>query len=176
MKSRVTKRAVTTRETVEPQADSEKRPATRRAGQNVKIRNILVPTDFSKSANTALKFALVFAEQFDAQVTLLYVVEVPVFRDFEAYPLALDGNSAIQQAKGHLERLKAEQGTAAERIKAVKATIGKPFREITSAARTMKQDLIIIATHGRTGLKRVFLGSTAEKVIRHASCPVLVVR
>jgi nucleotide-binding universal stress UspA family protein len=54
--------------------------------------------------------------------------------------------------------------------------LGHPYQEITDAARELKVDLIVISTHGYTGLKHVLLGSTAERIVRHAPCPVLTVR
>lgn len=142
----------------------------------VRMKDILVPIDFSKPSEKALTYALTFAKQFNAQLTLAYIVEPPVFTDFEATPLALDQKRVAESAKEKLTALRLQQGDDATYIKQVKSIVGKPFQEISRLASNLNCDLIIIATHGRTGLKHVFLGSTAEKVVRHAPCPVLVLR
>ena len=78
-------------------------------------------------------------------------------------------------ATERLARLAQEQVPAQFRANTL-VRVGKPYHEITSAARELNIDLIVISTHGYTGLKHVVLGSTAERVIRHAPCPVLTVR
>jgi universal stress protein A len=75
-----------------------------------------------------------------------------------------------------LTLLAAKNGIPDEVLHKILVRTGSPFHEITEAARTLKVDLIIIATHGRSGLTRALLGSTAERVVRHATCPVLVLR
>lgn len=144
----------------------------------VRLRTILLPVDFSKFGEKAISYASAFAEQFGASVHLVHVVEPVVYP--ENYLVtsagADDVNAALlQTAEQRLERLAAErfsQGIEVERS----VRMGRPFIEITEAARECQADLIILATHGYTGLKHVLLGSTAERVVRHASCPVLTVR
>jgi nucleotide-binding universal stress UspA family protein len=136
----------------------------------------LVPFDFSKPAETALRYATTFAGQFNADVTLLYVIEPTTFSDFESNPLVLDNDAAVEKAKQRLESVRLTLGEYGRQIRNIKVLIGKPFHAITNLAKWQKIDLIIISTHGRTALKHVLLGSTAEKVVRHAGCPVLVVR
>lgn len=142
----------------------------------VRVKDILVPIDFSEPSGKAVQYALAFAKEFDAKITFLYVVEPPVFNDFEANPLALDFERAQRSAREKMTALRLQQGGDARYIKEVKTAVGKPFQEIDRFASNLKMDLIVIATHGRTGLKHVLMGSTAEKVVRHAPCPVLVVR
>ena len=145
----------------------------------LKLNQILVPTDFSDNARKALLYALRFAEQFGARVTLLHVVE-PV-----AYPAEL-GSSALWVPLISEEALRKD---AAKKLAALSAALGRheikvdtlvrfglPFHEIAAAAKELRAGLIIVSTHGYTGLKHVFLGSTAERVVRHAPCPVLTVR
>jgi universal stress protein A len=79
-------------------------------------------------------------------------------------------------ANAQLKRLLERLGIDAGMIDKTLVRHGVPFNEISGTASTLKADLIVIATHGYTGLKHVFLGSTAERVVRHAPCPVLVVR
>jgi nucleotide-binding universal stress UspA family protein len=75
-----------------------------------------------------------------------------------------------------LEKVCRDALLPAKMVERVLVRYGTPFAEITDAARTLKADLIILTTHGYTGLKHVFMGSTAERVVRHAPCPVLTVR
>lgn len=139
----------------------------------VKIKSILVPTDFSPPSEKALKYALKFAEQFGATVTLLHVIEQVVVPELGMVPLVAT-NELTDAAKNRLERWAKEEGLQIETKTAVE--VGQPFYQITETARDLKVDLIIIATHGYSGLKHIFLGSTAERVARHAPCPVLIVR
>ena len=140
-----------------------------------KIKDILVPTDFSKYSEKALKYASAFAKQFNAKLILVYVVEPATLTDFQAGMVGFE-DEARKAAREKLTSLRDQQGKESRYIKEIKAVVGKPFQEIVSLARGLRLDMIVIATHGRTGLKHVLLGSTAEKVVRHAPCPVLVVR
>ena len=82
----------------------------------------------------------------------------------------------MKQAEAELEHLAGEQRKTTGANISVVVRDGKPFQEICHAAETLGADLIVLTTHGHTGLKHVWLGSTAERVVRHAKCPVLVVR
>jgi nucleotide-binding universal stress UspA family protein len=140
------------------------------------IRSILVPIDFSPPSAQALKYASVLATQFGAKITLLTVVQPVAMPDFAYFPLMMENDKVNAQAKRELERIPVSQGLDSNLIEKVVVRNGVPFHEITGAAQTLKVDLIVISTHGYTGLKHVLLGSTAERVVRHAHCPVLVVR
>lgn len=140
-----------------------------------RIKNILVPTDFSKASKKALKYAEELARQFNARITILHVVEPMPTADFGAYPIALSQDQLLKEMKRTLD-LFSRRKVAKNLLKETKISVGRPFQEITDAARNLKVDLIVIATHGYTGLKHAFLGSTAERVVRHAPCPVLTVR
>ena len=141
------------------------------------IKSILVPIDFSASSRTALAYAVSFAEQCGARLTLLNVVEPAATPDFaKSFPLALEDDKTRAACKRQLDMLLAQQAIEPKRVERTLVRQGRSFHEIAEAARTLKVDLIIIATHGYTGLKHVLLGSTAERVVRHAPCPVLVVR
>ena len=142
----------------------------------LKIKEILVPIDFSEPSLKALQYAVAFAEQFGAHLTLLHVVEPVVVPDFAYVPLAMDNDRIAAGAKGKLEQLCKKDALDQRIIQKKLVRTGTPYREITDTARRLKADLIIIATHGYTGLAHVFLGSTAERVVRHAPCPVLTVR
>lgn len=140
------------------------------------LNNILVPIDFSWPSKKALLYAVPFARQFGAKITLLFVLEPPVYTgDIGYVPLEVDDAGSLKAAGEKLGEL-ARQAMDPELLDQALVRTGRPFQEITDAARELDTDLIIIATHGYTGLKHVFLGSTVERVVRHAPCPVLTVR
>ena len=140
------------------------------------LKSILVPLDFSETSQKALVYAVKFAEQFGAKITLLSVIEPFVSPDFAAFPLVMEPEKVMRATKDRLDTLIKKVGLPAPLIEKTLVRHGSPFLEITEAARTLKVDMIILTTHGHSGLKHVFLGSTAERVVRHAPCPVFVVR
>ncbi|HVY71004.1 MAG TPA: universal stress protein [Verrucomicrobiae bacterium] len=143
----------------------------------VKIKTILVPVDFSAESEKAIAYAVPFARQFGARIVLLHVVEPVAFPDFEAaFPLVMENDKIMAACKRHLERVARDLRIPPRLVERVLVRHGRSFNEIADAARTLKVDLIIISTHGRTGFKRALVGSTTERVVRHAPCPVLVVR
>ncbi len=145
--------------------------------RSFKLKKILVPVDFSDCSLKALRYAVPFARQFGAEVTLLHVVQ-PVYAAGE-WGVDIDfAQLTLQQKEGAGKQLKElEVEEVGENI-ATKTLVrvGHPATEIAGAAKELGIDLIIIATHGHTGLKHVLMGSTAENVVRHAPCPVLTVR
>ncbi len=132
-----------------------------------RIRRLLVPTDFSPTANAAFAYAADLSAKTGASLVALHVV-APVYY-LEAADLALLQREAREAAERGLRRLR----PAPSRTMTVN---GVPHDAIVQAARTIGADLIVIGTHGRSGLKRLVLGSVAENVLRHAPCPVLTVR
>jgi universal stress protein A len=143
----------------------------------LKISRILVPLDFSDCSRKALHYGLRFAEQFHSRLILAHVVESYPVDYVLGLQSARDSNQwRFDQARAELKRMcqsfAGPRTVCAEQI----VLFGKPFQQICEAAKEQSIDLIIIATHGRTGLQRLQLGSTAERVVRHAPCPVLVVR
>ena len=141
-----------------------------------KVSRILVPTDFSPPSIKALRYAVGFAEQTGATIYLVHVLEEPAFvHDIETFPLAIPKRELVHGAREELLKLAEGQIDGLVPVK-TRVRIGKPFREIVGLARQSASDLIIIATRGRTGLSRMLLGSTAELVVRHAPCPVFVIR
>lgn len=142
-----------------------------------RIKSILVPLDFSAPSQKALDQAVAFARLFKAKLTLLHVVEPVATPDFAAsFPLVMEDDQVIGAAREKLERAVAAARIPRTLVEKILVRFGRSFHEITEAARTRKVDLIVIATHGHTGLKHALLGSTTERVVRHAHCPVLVVR
>lgn len=144
----------------------------------LELRQILVPLDFSAHAMKALHYATGFARLSGAKLILLHVTEPIVYpSDFGYVPLppnTLEENFQ-RDARDRLEAVAAEQVKAGVTCE-VALRLGKPYHEIAAAAREHQVDLVVITTHGYTGLTHVLLGSTAERIVRHAPCPVLVVR
>jgi len=142
------------------------------------IRRILFPTDFSEPAEYAWSYALTFAQQFGAEVHLLHVVAPPP-RLTEAYAVNYDPEKVVgslsAEANAALDR-QVEAARSRGLVFRREVRVGVDFREIIDYAAKYDIDLIVMATHGRTGLAHVLLGSVAEKVIRKAPCPVVSVR
>jgi universal stress protein A len=143
----------------------------------VKIQQILVPVDFSNCSKKALAYAVPFARQFGAQITLLHVVEfAPIIgTEFTEVDFTALEERARNDATAQLQKLASEQLEQGVRLRA-QITSGRAWSEVVEVAKVQEIDLIVISTHGHTGLKHSLLGSIAEKVVRHAPCPVLVVR
>ena len=141
-----------------------------------KAKRILVPVDFSAGSELALREALAIARPIRAQLTLLSVVSPPTFGDGAG---GLDYARFVaemgEDAGRELTKLAARVVRKAVPVKTL-VRIGSPGREIADVAEERDAGLIVISTHGRTGLRHVFLGSVAEHVVRHAACPVLVIR
>jgi nucleotide-binding universal stress UspA family protein len=166
--------------------ESERRPASHRevttasktanVRPQISIKNILVPLDFSRSAMQALDYATALARQLNAQIHLAHV--------------QMPDEACNVPGAGHLMRECAESVTfMRERLAGIQEKrpqrfwpgnchigTGRPYEEICKLARELNVDLIVLASRGNKGLKRVLLGSTAERVVRFSPCPVLVVR
>jgi len=156
---------------------NEANPALELIPSLLKIRSILVPTDFSPESGKALTYARQFARQFGSKLLLMHVVELGAAPDFaRAFPLAIESGHLLAEGRVQLERFARDTGVEPALLGKIVVRCGSPFLEISEAARRLKADLIIIATRGRTGWKHALLGSTSERVVRHAPCPVLVVR
>ena len=143
----------------------------------LELQQVLVPIDFSECSLHTLNLALSFAERFKARVVLLHVVEPTMYpENHTGLSAAFDqaNQSLVTAAREQLESLARKHFTSTPMEVLVR--IGHAHSEITDTANALGSDLIIISTHGYTGLKHVLLGSTAEKVLRHAHCPVLTVR
>lgn len=142
----------------------------------VKIKSILVPVDFSDTSKKAVQYAVRMAEQFGSKIILLHVIEPVATPDFSYHPMMLEPEKAKAAARSAIDRIVDKFRIPASMLDRSLVRYGSAFAEITDAARTLKVDLIILTTHGYTGLKHVLMGSTAERVVRHAPCPVLTVR
>jgi len=142
------------------------------------IKKILVPIDFSDYSKNALGYAADFAKLFNAELILIYVVEPVIYPpDFSMGQIAVPSMDIEldKRAKEELENL-AKKQIPKELKTEILVKTGKPFIEIIETAGEIKADLIIIATHGHSGVEHMLFGSTAEKVVRKAPCPVLTLR
>jgi nucleotide-binding universal stress UspA family protein len=147
------------------------------AGQNRRqLQTILVPVDFSKPSVLAIRSASELASVAGATLCILHVLDQRFFvNDLDKALTGKSEDSARAHAKQDLARLaKSEVAPLVPTFLDVRQ--GKPYVEIVKAARERKVDLIVMPTLGLTGLKHAVLGSTAERVMRHAHCPVLVLR
>ena len=143
------------------------------------IKRILVPVDFSENSRVALDWAMSFADKLDANVVLFHAFEIPDVMKEPAQRHLLLNEDMIGRAK---EEVVKELQTFADKYDGDRITVapeigdGKPFVEIIKAAKKYDVDLIVMGTHGRTGLQSMLIGSVAEKVVRKAPCPVLTVK
>lgn len=144
----------------------------------IHFRSILVPIDFSEHSKNALKYAIPFARQFNASLELIYIVEPTIYpADFSFGQVGFPNVEEELRKRGADELDGLIKNEIAGRVKATRTIrTGRPFYEINQYAKEQNVDLIIIATHGHTGMEHILFGSTAEKVVRGAPCPVLVVR
>ncbi len=136
----------------------------------MKFERVLLPVDFSEHSEECMREAarLLFSDQ-APEIHLLYVLHTPTdYSDWTGNPTA--------EVEKHLDEfIERTKPVAADEIEHTVKT-GHPSTEITKYAAAHKCDLIMMATHGRTGLSHMLLGSTAEQVVRHAPCPVLTIR
>jgi len=142
------------------------------------IRRILFPTDFSEYAEHAWSYALTFAQEFGAEVHLLHVVAPPP-RLTEAYAVNFDPEKMVKALTGEANASMDRTVEAAKSWGLIfrrEVRVGVDFREIIDYVTKHDIDLIVMATHGRTGLAHALLGSVAEKVVRKSPCPVLTIK
>lgn len=143
------------------------------------IKNILVPTDFSENSKNALKYACTYALTFHTKLHLLYALEPVIYApDFTLGQITLpsvDTKELEDLANQELRKLILEI-IPPEIISIPVLKLGKPFIEIITYAKVADIDLIIISSHGHGSVEHILFGSTSEKVIKKAPCPVLSVR
>src|SRR6478609_334822 len=146
----------------------------------MQVRSILLPTDFSECGNYALAYATSLARKFNASVICVNVIEpiVPTVGYSgmtEPLPIADIAEQLEDSAERELPKLAECDECAGLNVEEM-VVHGEAAAEIVRVAKDRNVDLIVIASHGRTGLGRILFGSTAEAVVRHAHCPVLVVK
>jgi nucleotide-binding universal stress UspA family protein len=145
----------------------------------IKLKKILYPTDFSESSLEALKYGISFAREFKAKLVLLHVVNEKVFSEGLNLPRVVSIEELEREMTAEAERQLKVIVPPEERSHLDTETVilkGNPFIEIIRYAHEQDVDLIIIGTHGRSGVEHIIFGSTAEKVVRKAPCPVLSVK
>ncbi len=143
----------------------------------MEIKKILCPVDFSESCNFTVQYAESLAKLFDARLYLLHVVE-HLHGDEHYMILQLTpqeiAEKMVKNAEMQLNNL--AKKVAKERKVMIKVREGKAFVEIVKTASEENIDLIVMGSHGRTGLSHVLIGSVAERVVRKAQCHVLIVK
>jgi universal stress protein A len=152
------------------------RAPTRSKVKTTRYRRILWPTDFSPLARAALPHAVALASDAGAELVLFHVLPLPAaYAEISGamwIPLQRKIRAAAQRRLRGLER----QVTGPNFRTHTVLTEGVPFLQIVRAAKRLRCDLIVLATHGRTGVVHAIMGSVAENVLRRAPCPVLTVR
>lgn len=145
----------------------------------ISLKRILVATDFSQCSRRALEYGCALAERFNAELHLIHVAA-----DFDAAmvvpglgfpPPEVFRREVLDRARAALAELP-DAAWCAGKIVARDVRYGSPYPEIVRYAKEQDVDLIVLGTHGRSGLTHVLLGSIAEKIVRTAPCPVLTVR
>lgn len=146
---------------------------------NADWKRICCPIDFSDASRAALQVAADLTRRFGAELVLLHAYPIPgyTFPDGSVVASPKMMQDLAEQAERHIEewRVDAERLVGAPRVSAEKA-VGEPAAEIVSFAKARGMDLLVLGTHGRTGLEHALMGSIAERVVRRAHCPVLTVR
>ena len=141
------------------------------------IKRVLVPTDFSDNSSAALDYAADLARTLGAEVHVLFVIE-PLYYAMSEFAAPAVGELLEEQRRGCREQLAQLERRYAKRTPKLRVSqaVGTAHQAIVEGARRLKADLIVMATHGRTGVTHLLLGSVAERVVRTARCPVLTVR
>ena len=138
------------------------------------IKRIVVPIDYSECATKALRYAIPLARQHGATLDLIHVVSSPAYGYGEYGAIAMEPDPVPGSTKA-LQKLAAAE-IPPDVPYNIEVRTGAAAAEITHFAKTEAADMIVVSTHGYTGLKHVLMGSVAEHVVRYAPCPVLVVR
>ena len=146
----------------------------------IKLDRILVPTDFSDFSKPAMNYACALAARFNSELHLLHVspeatMLLPEASALGAENLMIQAEALEQAAKTQLEELPPEGWQNGRDIVRV-SKVGAPFVEIIQYAKEENIDLIVIGTHGRSGLMHLLMGSVAENIVRKAPCPVMTVK
>lgn len=139
---------------------------------------ILTAIDFSENAECAFDYALTLATQFNAELILIHVINEPVdLRGFYVPHISFEQlEREIEESAAKMMNAFCSSKLANFSNYRTEIVTGIPCDEITAAAAKNDASLIVLGTHGRTGLDRILFGSTAERVVRSAGCPVLTVR
>lgn len=140
------------------------------------IRRILVPVDFTESVPLLVHYAMEIVRGRGASVRLFHAVETPAAATIPAADAVANVRFSVDLQAAAQDRLREIAAGIRGLTVDVKAVVGPPAAEILREAREWGADVVVVATHGRRGLPRMFLGSVAEEVVRGSPCPVLAVR
>jgi nucleotide-binding universal stress UspA family protein len=145
----------------------------------MEIRKILAPTDFSEYGSAGVEYAIDLAKHFQADLILIHVVAEEVFAVMGEGTTALPIDQMVEDRRSEMEELvsrvvRPRFGPSAV-VKQI-VVLGSPFVKIIETAKSEAADLIVMSTHGRSGLSHLLIGSVTERVVRKASCPVLSIR
>ena len=146
----------------------------------ITLKKILFPTDFSDLSVHALNYARTFAETYAAELHVLHVVDDAYQYWMPMGPGGVPTGPPIEElvslADKELTKFKAAHLADVKSNVMLATSAGRPYMEIISYAKTKSIDMIVLGTHGRSGLRHALLGSVAEKVVRKSPCPVLTIR
>jgi glycine betaine transporter len=143
----------------------------------INIKNILCPIDYSMYSEKALNYAIEIAEKYGSKLYVIHVLDMRVYdmNESELYNFNIIDESTIEELRDRLLKCVKEDVRSKIPVETI-IVQGVPFVEIIKAAKDHTIDLIVMGTHGRTGISHAIIGSVAEKVVRKAPCPVLTVR
>lgn len=160
----------------EPEVLPETAPTRPEPLAALAYRRVLAPTDFSEPSLKALDYALTLAEPAGGAVRLIHVLEPSSdYLNFDTLSVLRPDEEASTRCQEELGRLAHERRHNRASI-TCQMSVGRPSAEIVQAAKDFRAELLVVSTHGRTGLKHLLLGSVAERIVRNAPCPVLIVR
>jgi len=144
----------------------------------IQWKRICCPIDFSGPSRDAVRVAADLSDQFNAELMLLHVFQIPVysFLDATVLPTARMLEQTLDRTDSLLAHWQGEAEQLGARLVVTAKADGEPSVEIVQFARDNKCDLIVMGTHGHTGVKHALIGSVAEKVVRTADCPVMTIR
>jgi universal stress protein A len=145
------------------------------------IRKILVPVDFSDSARRALEYAVTLADRLGASIDVLHAWDIPGYLrpDLTVWAGDVSGSlaeHARRDAQENMVQFLDQAGLTTRPDLTSHVISGTPYATILAAIEEGKYDLVVMGTHGRTGISHALIGSVAERVVRHSPCPVLTVR
>jgi len=146
--------------------------------EDISLKTIVCAVDFSEYADYALRYAVDLAKIFDADLRLIHVVELPFLPSYSLAgvpDLSLPVDEIEEGSRGRMQDVLKDCRRKHAKVEGEVRT-GTAFLEIINYAREVGADLVVVGTHGRTGLSHMIIGSVAEKVVRKAPCPVLSVK
>ncbi len=141
----------------------------------IKMKTILCPIDYSKGSLTALDYAVHIALRETAKLYLIHVIDIRYLEGYAPLEVADPDSETINRVKKELNEHVPEDVRKKIDVESI-VTVGIPVLEIVNATKEKEVDVIVMGTHGRTGIAHVIMGSVAENVVRRAPCAVLTVR